>query len=94
LFRRRQVLSGLTPELELQVKVSKMLGIAFAFSIVSLSGIGSLIALLLALRARSMIKNSQEPISGGLLLWWCIIAGALGTLTVPGTIMLFVKQMR
>ena len=94
MFRRRQSLAGLTPELELQVRISKMLGIAFVLSIVTLGGIGSLAALLLGLRARRLIENSPERVSGGALLWWCIIAGALGTLILPMTIMLFVKRVR
>jgi hypothetical protein len=91
LFRRKPTVQGLTPELELQVKVSKLLGIAFAFSITGLGGLGSLVAFIVGLKARRMINNSAKPINGIALSWWCIVAGVAGALTAPGGILVFVK---
>jgi hypothetical protein len=68
----------ITPQMALQARVSRMLGIGFAFSIVWLSGVGSLIALFIGLRARRIIMRSEEEISGIRLAWWCIILGGLG----------------
>ncbi len=82
-------------ELEQQVKVSKMLGVAFAFSITGIGGIGSLIALVVGLRAGRIIRHSNGRISGGLMAWWCILAGALGTLILPPlTIAVILKQLK
>ncbi|MFL6285699.1 MAG: hypothetical protein ACJ74Q_21385 [Pyrinomonadaceae bacterium] len=72
-----------TPQMALQARVSRMLGIGFAFSIVWLSGLGSLIALIIGLRARRIIMQSEEQISGIRLAWWCIIVGGLGVVIGP-----------
>jgi NADH:ubiquinone oxidoreductase subunit D len=73
----------ITPQMALQARVSRMLGIGFAFSIVWLSGVGSLIALIIGLRARRIIMQSEEEISGIRLAWWCIILGGLGIVIGP-----------
>jgi len=78
--------AGAATELELQVRLCKILGIAFAFSLMGLSGLGSLIALTLGLRAIYIIKRHQGRVGGVLLAWWCIIVGALGILSGPATI--------
>jgi hypothetical protein len=82
-------------DLALQVKVSRMLGLAFVLSITGISGIGSLIALILGWRALVIIRNARGRISGRLMAWWCILAGALGTLILPPlTIVIVLKQLR
>jgi cytochrome c biogenesis protein CcdA len=73
----------ITPQMALQARVSRMLGIGFAFSIVWLSGVGSLIALIIGLRARRIIMQSEEELSGIRLAWWCIILGGLGIVIGP-----------
>ncbi len=70
------------PRLALQVRVSKMLGYGFAFSVVWAGGVGSLLALIIGLRARGLIRRSGGEVSGMGMAWWCIAAGALGLLTV------------
>ena len=74
------------PNLELQIKVSKILANGFVFSLVWLGGIGSLIAFISGLRARKIINDSNGEISGLKMAWWCIIVGALGTIILPLTI--------
>jgi len=69
-------------DLEQQVKVSKMLGLAFALSITGVGGIGSLVAVILGWRALRIIKTASGRISGRRMAWWCILAGTLGTLTI------------
>ena len=71
------------PKLALQVRVSKLLGCGFAFSLVVSGGVGSLIALVIGLRARSLIKRSGGELSGIRMAWWCIIVGALGAVMMP-----------
>ena len=71
------------PNLDLQIKVSKLLSRGFVFSIVSLGGIGSLIAFVSGLRARKIIKDADNEIGGIRMAWWCIIVGALGVLSFP-----------
>ena len=68
------------PILELQVKTSKMLALGFTLSIVWLLGVGSLIAFILGLKGRRIIKQSDGKIRGLKMAWWCIIVGAVETL--------------
>jgi len=81
-------------DLSRQVKVSKMLGMAFVLSITGIFGIGSLIALILGWRALLIIQSANGRINGPLKAWWCILAGALGTLILPPlTILGILKQL-
>ena len=70
-------------ELEQQLKVSKMLSMGFVFSIAPLPVVGSLVALILGWKAARIIQASKGRIGGGVMAWWCILAGALGTLVIP-----------
>lgn len=70
------------PNLELQIKVSKILSRGFIFSIVWLAGIGSLIAFISGLQAKKMINQSNGEIIGLKMAWWCIIAGAIGMIVL------------
>jgi hypothetical protein len=72
----------LTPQMALQLRVSKMLGYGFAFSIVWAGGVGSLIALVIGLRARKLIRQADGEIAGIRMAWWCIVAGTLGLVTL------------
>jgi hypothetical protein len=69
-------------ELEQQVKVSKMLGMAFVLSITGIAGVGSLIAMILGLKARRIIQASGGRVGGHVMAWWCILAGAMGVFIV------------
>ncbi|MDQ6787855.1 MAG: hypothetical protein M3033_13695 [Acidobacteriota bacterium] len=73
----------LLPNLELQIKVSKILSRGFVFSIVWLAGIGSLIAFVSGVKARKIINQSDSKIVGIKMAWWCIIVGALGMILLP-----------
>ncbi|HEV7744268.1 MAG TPA: hypothetical protein VGO56_04650 [Pyrinomonadaceae bacterium] len=82
-------------DLELQVKVSRMLGLAFALSITGLGGIGSFVALVLGLKALRIIKAARGMIGGRWMAWWCILAGAFGTLTItPITVALILRSLK
>ena len=70
------------PHLESQVRVSKMLGVGFALSLYPSAGVGSLIALLIGIRALRIIRHSEGEVAGRGLAWWCIAVGALGLATV------------
>ena len=59
-----------------------MLGYGFAFSVVWAGGVGSLLALIIGLRARRLIKQSGGEVTGVRMAWWCIVVGALGLATV------------
>ena len=71
------------PNLELQIKVSKILSRGFIFSIVWLAGFGSLIAFVSGLQALKIIKKSKGEIAGTKMAWWCIIVGAIGMILFP-----------
>lgn len=60
-----------------------MLSDGFTFSIVGLIGIGSLIALIIGLRAMIIIRRSNGQLTGVNMAWWCIIAGAAGVILMP-----------
>jgi hypothetical protein len=66
-------------QLALQIRVSRMLGYGFVLSLALLGGVGSLIAVVLGLKARHIIKSSDVKIVGIRMAWWCMLAGALGT---------------
>ena len=73
----------LPPNLELQIKVSKILSRGFVFSIVWMGGIGSLIAFIFGLKARRIIRQSNGELAGIRMAWWCIIVGAVGMIIAP-----------
>ena len=82
-------------DLELQVKVSRMLGLAFARSITGIGGLGSFVALILGWRALRIIKAASGRITGRWMAWWCILAGALGALIItPITIALILRSLK
>ena len=82
-------------DLELQVKVSRMLGLAFARSITGIGGIGSLVSLIIGWRALRVIQAANGRITGRWLAWWCILAGALGALIItPITIALILRSLK
>ena len=81
------------PTLALQVRVSKMLGCGFAFSLVALGGFGSLAALVIGLRARSIIKKSGGELSGMRMAWWCIVVGGLGAAMLPLLVWRFIRAV-
>ena len=69
-------------DLEQQVKVSRMLGLAFVLSIAGIGGIGSLAAFILGWRALRIIRAASGRITGHRMAWWCILAGAIGFLII------------
>ncbi len=63
------------------MRVSRMLGFGLALSLAWTGGVSSLIAFVIGLRARKLIKNGRDgEIAGIKMAWWCIIAGAVGAL--------------
>ena len=82
-------------DLEQQVKVSRMLGLAFVLSITGIGGIGSLVAFILGWRALRIIRAASGRITGSWMAWWCILAGALGALIItPITIALILRSLK
>jgi hypothetical protein len=65
-------------DLERQVRLSKMLAMGFALSLVGVGGLGSLAALLIGVKALTAINRSPVQLAGKWMAWWCIIIGALG----------------
>jgi hypothetical protein len=67
-------------DLERQVRLSKMLAMGFALSLVGAGGLGSLAALLIGLKALTVINRSPVELVGKWMAWWRIIIGALGAI--------------
>ena len=78
-----------SPNLELQIKVSKILSRGFVFSIVWLAGFGSLIAVISGFQALKIINRSQDKIAGIKMAWWCIIVGRLGIIILPISLFIY-----
>jgi hypothetical protein len=73
-----------------QVRVSKMLGLGFVFSLTPLAGVGSLVAFILGLKALRVIQRSEGEIVGMSMAVWCIATGATGMLLFP---LLFLRAL-
>ena len=70
----------MTPHLDKQIKISKMLSYGFVFTIMPSIGMLSILSLIIGVKARRMIKQSESRLSGIVLAWWCIIVGGINTL--------------
>jgi hypothetical protein len=75
--------SDLLSDLERQVRLSRMLSMGFALSLVGAAGLGSLAALLIGLKALTVINRSPVELAGKWMAWWCIVIGGLGALIIP-----------
>ena len=64
----------------LQSEVDAMLRRGVIFSIVWLMGVGSLIAVIQAIKARKIIQQSNGEIRGSGKVVWCLVVGGLGLL--------------
>jgi hypothetical protein len=69
----------MTPHLNRQIKISKMLSYGFIFTLLPAYGILSFVSMIIGVRARRMIKRSEVDLSGIVLAWWCIIVGGIET---------------
>lgn len=83
---------GEVDDLELQVRLCKTLG--FAMSLAPLAGSGSLISLIVGLRGRRIIKQSEGRLGGIGLAWLCIVNGLFGTLSGPPMLLLVWRSLK
>ena len=63
---------------DVQKKVKSLIRIGIFFSIFWMVGIGSLISLVLGLKARKIIMQADTRIDGMGGVYWCLIVGGLG----------------
>ncbi|MGH9753971.1 MAG: hypothetical protein ACREA2_14430 [Blastocatellia bacterium] len=70
----------MTPQLEQQVRVSRMLSLGFVFTIWPAAWGTSCISVFIGVKAMMIISESTEPMSGRIMAWWCIIVGGLQNL--------------
>ncbi|HEX8131201.1 MAG TPA: hypothetical protein VF527_19030 [Pyrinomonadaceae bacterium] len=75
--------ANLSPELAAQIKLSVLLGYGFAFSLLGVGGLASLVAFIIGWRARRRIERSGGKLAGLKLAWWCIVVGGAGALVWP-----------
>ena len=67
-----------------QSQLDRMLKWGIVFSLFWLAGVGSLVAVVLGLKARKAIAASNGILAGSGRVRWCLIVGVLGlTLWVP-----------
>jgi hypothetical protein len=80
-------------DLERQVRLSKMLAMGFSLSLVGVGGLGSLAALLIGLKALTVINRSPVELVGKWMAYWCIIIGGIGAIASPlHTLSLFLSN--
>ncbi len=65
---------------DLQNQIDAMLRRGIIFSIFWLMGVGSLIAVIQAMKARKIIRQSNGEIRGSGKVMWCFIVGGAGLL--------------
>jgi hypothetical protein len=68
------------PQLERQIRLSRMLSLGFVFTIWPAAGITSCVSVFIGVRAMIVINESTEPMAGRVIAWWCIIVGSLQNL--------------
>jgi len=82
---------------EVQRKVKSLLRIGIFFSIFWLAGIGSIISIVLGLKAKNIIKRANMNINGMGGVYWCLIVGGLGLIIlllifIAVTLPIFLKK--
>ena len=71
----------MNPQLERQIKVSRMLSMGFVFTICPMVWMmTSWLSVFIGIRAMIIISESTEPMSGRVMAWWCIVVGSLQNL--------------
>ncbi|MEO5958195.1 MAG: hypothetical protein ABIR80_03700 [Opitutaceae bacterium] len=61
-----------------QIALSKSLALGFALSLLPVAGVGSIVAIVIGIRARKTIEASGEKLVGLGIAAWCIGAGVIG----------------
>jgi hypothetical protein len=82
---------------DVQRRVRSLLRIGIFFSIFWLAGIGSIISIVLGLKARNIIKRANVNINGMGGVYWCLIVGSLGLIIlllifIAVTLPIFLKK--
>ena len=82
---------------DIQRRVRSLLRIGIFFSIFWLAGIGSIISIVLGLKARNIIKRANMDINGIGGVYWCLIVGSLGliillSIFIAVTLPIFLKK--
>jgi hypothetical protein len=78
--RLHSVIQTVMSKSDLQHQVDGMLRRGIFFSIFWLMGVGSLIAIIQAVKARKIIRQSNGEIRGSGKVMWCFIVGGAGLL--------------
>jgi hypothetical protein len=65
---------------DIQIKVRLLLIIGIFFSIFWTAGIGSIISIILGLKARNTIKGATMNLKGMGGVYWCLIVGGMGVI--------------
>ena len=65
---------------QLQRRVDTLLRRGILFSIIWAAGVGSIIAIVSAVKAKKLIEHSAGEASGMRRVWFCLILGGLGVL--------------
>jgi hypothetical protein len=85
----------MTPQLERQIKLSRMLSLGFVFTIWPAAWMTSCVSVFIGVRAMIVINGSSQPMAGRVMAWWCIIAGSLQNMVALFYLLLyFLREVR
>jgi hypothetical protein len=70
----------MTPQLERQIRLSRILSVGFVFTIWPAALMTACVSVFIGVRAMIVINESTEPMAGRIMAWWCIIVGGLENL--------------
>lgn len=77
-----------------QRKIDKFLVWGIVFSLFWIWGIGSFVALIMGLKAREVILESNGTCRGSIRVWWCLLFGGVGVVwTTAVVVMAYIKNI-
>jgi hypothetical protein len=82
----------LPPQLERQIRLSRMLSLGFVFTIWPAARMTACVSVFIGVRAMIIINESTAPMAGRVIAWWCIIVGGLQNLA--GLFYLFLNYLK
>lgn len=77
-----------------QSQIDKLLAWGIVFSLFWIWGIGSFVSLIMGLKAREAILESNGSCRGWIRVWWCLIFGGIGVVwTTAVVVMAYIRSL-